>query len=282
MEQFQIIQPSKLLRTYVKQYWFLVIDNAERSSQRYVPSGCAMLAFHRGDKIYSTLHQQIQPRSSLCGQSALYTDTVYSGNLNLITIVFQSVAARPIFGIPMNGLRDKNIDVELLGDSSLIDLEKRLMDAEDNHLCVHLIEQYLLNKLYGFTSDRFDRMNAVVQSINNGQHDIVELSQTACLGYKQFKRVFSEYTGLNPKEYLQITRFRKALHSLHAGSQTHLSQLAYDWGYCDKSHLIKDFRTFIGYTPKEYLSICDPYSEYLSLFNSIFINGERETKYNWS
>ena len=278
MEKFQIIQPSKLLKPYVKQYWFLAIDNAERSSQRYVPSGCAMLAFHRGDRIYSTLHREIQPRASLCGQSVFYTDTIYSGNLNLIAVVFQSVAARAIFGIPMNNMRDKYIDIELLGDTYLSDLEKRMVDTEDNYLCVYLIEQYLLKKLYGFTSERFDRMSAVVQSINSGQQNIGELSKLACLGYKQFKRVFAEYIGLNPKEYLQIARFRKTLHGLHAGKEAHLSQLAYDEGYCDKSHLIKDFRTFTGYTPKEYLSISDPYSECMSLFNSIFINGECGTK----
>ena len=123
----------------------------------------------------------------------------------------------------------------LLGDASLIELEKWIMETEDNNQCVYLIEQYLLKKLYGFTSERFARMNAVVQSINNGQQDITELSQSACLGYKQFKRVFAEYTGLNPKEFLQIARFRNALHCLHAGSQIRLNQLAYDWGYCDKS-----------------------------------------------
>lgn len=278
MEQFQIIQPSELLRPYVKQYWFLAIDNAERSSQRYIPSGCAMLSFHRGDRIYSTLHKEIQPRSALCGQSADYTDAIYSGNLNLIAIVFQSVAARAIFDIPMNDIRDKNIDIDFLGDIFLLDLDKQLQETKDNYQCVFLIEQYLLKKLYNFTSQRFDRMNTVIQSINNGRQDIAELSQLACLGYKQFKRVFAEYTGLNPKEFLQIARFRKTLQSLHSGSQTSLSRLACDWGYCDKSHLIKDFRNFTGYTPKEYLSLCDPYSEYMSLFNSIFINGERETK----
>lgn len=278
MEQFQIIQPSELLRPYVKQYWFLAIDNAERSSQRYIPSGCAMLSFHRGDPIYSSLHQEIQPRSGLCGQSVNYTDAIYSGNLNLIAIVFQSVAARAIFGIPLNHIRDKNIDIELLGDIHLLDLDKRLMETNNNYQCVFLIEQYLLKKLYGFASERFDRMNTVIQSINEGQNDISELSQLACLGYKQFKRVFAEYTGLNPKEFLQIARFRKTLQSLHSGSQICLSQLACDWGYCDKSHLIKEFKSFTGYTPKEYLSVCDPYSENMSLFNSIFINGEREIK----
>lgn len=278
MEKIQIIQPSKLLRPYVKQYWFLAIDNAEQNSQRYVPSGCAMLAFHRGDRIYSTFHREIQPRASLCGQSVFYTDTIYSGNLNLIAVVFQSVAARAIFGIPMNNIRDKSIDIELLGDTYLSDLEKRLTDTEDNYQCVYLIEQYLLKKLYGFTSERFDRMSTVVQAINSGQQDIAELSKVVCLGYKQFKRVFAEYIGLNPKEFLQIARFRKTSHNLHTGEEVHLSQLANEWGYCDKSHLIKDFRTFTGYSPKEYLSICDPYSEYMSLFNSIFINGECGTK----
>ena len=278
MEKFQIIQPSKLLRPYVKQYWFLVIDNAERSSQRYVPSGCAMLAFHRGDRIYSTLHQEMQSRASLCGQSVFYTDTIYSGNLNLIAVVFQSVAARAIFGIPMNNIREKYIDIELLSDTYLSDLEKRLVDTEDNYQCVYLIEQYLLKKLYGFASERFDRMNAVVQAVNSGQQDISELSRLACLGYKQFKRVFTEYIGLNPKEFIQIARFRKTSHSLQLGKDVHLNRLACEWGYCDKSHLIKDFRTFTGYSPKEYLSICDPYSEYMSLFNSIFINGECGTK----
>lgn len=203
MEKFQQIQPSRLLSPYVKQYWLLSIDNAERSLQRYVPSGCTLLAFHRGDRIYSTLHQDMQPRSSLCGPSVGYTDIVYSGNLDLI---------------------------------------------------------------------------AVVLSIQDGEEKITELSRSVCLGYKQFKRIFAEYTGLNPKEFLQIARFRKVLHSLYAGKQTHLSRLACDWGYCDKSHLIKDFKAFIGYTPKEYLSVRDPYSEYMSLFHSFFLNGKCETK----
>ena len=83
------VQAVKAIRETVL---VLAIDNAERSSQRYVPSGCAVLAFHRGDKIYSTLHQEMQPRSSLCGQSVSYTDVVYSGNLNLVMVVFQPVA----------------------------------------------------------------------------------------------------------------------------------------------------------------------------------------------
>lgn len=95
------------------------------------------------DKRRMEQFQIIQPRSALCGQSADYTDAIYSGNLNLIAIVFQPIAARAIFGIPMNDIRDKNIDIDFLGDISLLYLDKQLQETKDNYQCVFLIEQYL-------------------------------------------------------------------------------------------------------------------------------------------
>lgn len=275
MARFEIIQPSARLSAFVEQYWSLDIDNAKPCSQRYIPSCYTTLTFHRGEPIYSTLHSELQPKSSLCGQCVTHTDIIYSGNLDYIMVAFYPVAAKIFFGIPMHETRNRNIETELLGDTSLRDLANRLMDTKDNRRCADLIESYLLDKLHSSTADidKLNRMNAVVGSINSGYQNITELSNMACLGYKQFKRTFAEYAGLNPKEFIQIVRFRKVLHSLHSGVQTNLNELAYECGYSDKSHLLKDFRTFTGYTPKEYLSTCDPYSEYLSLFNSIFING---------
>jgi transcriptional regulator GlxA family with amidase domain len=42
-----------------------------------------------------------------------------------------------------------------------------------------------------------------MQSIFSGQQNVELLAQTACLGYKQFKLVFAEYVGSNPKDYLR-------------------------------------------------------------------------------
>jgi AraC-like DNA-binding protein len=43
-----------------------------------------------------------------------------------------------------------------------------------------------------------------------------------------------------------------------------LTQLAFECGFYDQSHLIKEFKTFSGYTPAEYLAVCNPYSDYFS------------------
>lgn len=101
-----------------------------------------------------------------------------------------------------------------------------------------------------------------------------KLTNETCLGYKQFKRLFIENIGLNPKEYIQIRRFSKALNILQVTPKITLTNLAFYCGYYDKSHLIKDFKTLSGYTPTEFILQSDPYSPAISLFQSFFINAK--------
>lgn len=273
MKHFQVIQPSNLLLPYIKQYWFLRIDDGKQSFQRSIPSGCVALVFHKGNNIFSSLHNGIQPHSYLSGQSIVYSDIMYS-HLDMIIVVFQPIGCKAFFSYPINEFTGRNVCVDLLSDIALIELEQKINETSDNYKCIYLIEEYLLKKLCKTDFYNYQRMQTIISTINKGEWDITTLTQTACLGYKQFKRVFTEYTGLNPKDFLQITRFKKAFHLIQLNSQINISRLAYDCAYYDKSHLIKEFRTFTGYTPKELIAVCDIYVEYLSLFNSFFINGE--------
>ena len=271
MEKIQIIQPAKLLIPYIKQYWFLRVDDVKQGFQRSIPSGCAALVFHKGNRIVSSLHNGTQPQSYISGQISTYSSIEYS-LLDMIIIIFQPIGCKMFFPYSMTEFTNQNVGIDLLGNVQLIELEKKLNDVPDNHQCVGLIENYLLDRLYDNISYNTNRIEAVIQNINCGEWNMSVLSQIACLGYKQFKRVFTEYIGLNPKDFIQISRFRKAFNLLQFNPQVSISKLAYDCGYYDKSHLIKEFRTFAGYTPKELLGICDSYTEDLSLFNSLFIN----------
>ena len=165
----------------------------------------------------------------------------------------------------------------MLDNTYLVELEEKINEASDNYQIVRLIEEYLLNRLCENISCNANRMMAAtIHNINEGEGNISVLSQTACLGYKQFKRIFAEYVGLNPKDFIQITRFRKAFNILQSTPQISISKVAYDCGYYDKSHLIKEFKMFTGYAPTQLLDICDIYTENLSEFNSVFINDNKE------
>lgn len=274
MENFQAIQPSELLVPYVKQYWFLSVNNFTQGSQRSIPAGYIGLTFNRGEEIYSSMGNSPLPRSYVFGQSTKYTNT-YFKTLNLIIVVFQPIGAKAFFKMPMNKLNGQTIPIDALSDPYIIELEDRLMETKENQTCVHLIEQFLLKRICHVEEYNYKRLASVVRSINYGEREISKLAQAACLSHKQFNRIFLEYTGLHPKEFLQIKRFTKAIHTLQTQPLLNLSELAYECGYYDKSHLIKEIKSYSGYTPMEFLSNCDPYSDYMSLFQSFFIN----TKY---
>jgi AraC-like DNA-binding protein len=271
MDTFQVIQPSALLTPYVKQYWFLRLENVAQNSQRFLPNASIMLTFQRG-KHHSHLDNSLLQDSSLSGQYSKHVNIVYSGTIDLISIVFQPTGAKAFFQIPMNELHNQNIPVDVLNDPQIIELGKLLKEISNNTTSVQLIEDYLLKCIYQFQYPNHKRLTAVVESINQGQCDIPALAQIACLGYKQFKRIFTENIGTNPKDYIRITRFQKAINMLQTRPQTTLADLSDDCGYYDKSHFIKELKEFSGYSPKEFYSLCEPYSDYHSLFRSTFLD----------
>lgn len=271
MEKFQAIQPSLLLAPYIKQYWFITVDDVAQGSQRFVPAGSMGLVFNRASRTYSSAENGLLPTSYLFGQSTRYTNLTF-GTLDLIIVVFQPIGAKAFFKMSMNGLNEQSVSIDALSDRRIMELEERLMATADNQTCVLQIEQFLLKRIGRSEDYNFNRLAPVIKSIHDGENELSKLSQTTCLSYKQFKRIFADYAGLNPKEFLQIARFSKTLRMLQTHPQRSLSELAVECGYYDKSHLIREIKLFSGYTPIELLSKCEPYSDYMSLFQSFFVD----------
>lgn len=271
MNKFQVIQPSALLAPYVKQYWFLRMENAIQCLQRLVPFGCAALSFYRAYRTYSLQQDDYLPQSFFHGIATNYTDITFSGQIDFICIVFQPQGGNVFFRMPLNDI--SFVPVDTLNDAELYSLGQQLYDNGDNQKCVQLIEQFLLRRIHKLGKYNDKRIDSVINSIRNGETDINRLAENACLSYKQFNRIFTENIGAKPKEFLKITRFQK-LHGLlqqHTGLS--VDQLAYECGYYDKSHLIRDLKEFTGFTPANLIKACDSvYSGYHALFRSAFVD----------
>jgi AraC-like DNA-binding protein len=264
METFRIIQPNPLLTPYIKQYWFLKTTGTDCPVQRIVPAGSINLIFHRGDLLYSISENDYQPRTFLCGQTTGYGDLVQKGAVDMITVVFTPVGAGAFFRMPMSKLNDTVVSIDESEDSELKELSIRMCETFDDEACARLADTFFLKRLSGLKYYNYNRLNAVVCSVNHGVSDVNLLAQTACLSYKQFNRIFSEHVGARPKDFLRIVRFQRALYHMQMQPSTSLTALALECGFYDQSHLIREFKLFSGYTPGEYFSVCAPYSDYFS------------------
>ena len=264
MEECRIIQPSSLLAPYIKNYWLLKIVGDSASLQRTVPTGMMNLIFHRGNHLLSVYENELHPRAFLNGHESTFADLKYTGQINMISVVFRPVGVRAFFNLPIIRTNNLRLTAGDLEDKELLALKNSLTSTEDDQMCILLIEQFLLKRLTRLAEHNLKRIETTIRLINSGRTDIATLADSACLSQKQFNRIFSEYVGSNPKEFSRTVRFQRALHILETQSQISMTGLAYECGYFDQSHLIKDFKALSGYTPTEYLAACPPHSDYFS------------------
>ena len=68
---------------------------------------------------------------------------------------------------------------------------------------------------------------------------------------------FNKDVGLTPKEFCKIEKLNCFIKTYKESGGVSLTELTYQCGYYDQSHLIKDFRYFLDMSPREYFqSIC--------------------------
>ena len=264
MQTFRIIQPTPALKPFIRYYWILQDKTSGIVSQRTLPTGCMSLVFHRGERLKVTNRDELQPQSFICGQESGYSDVTSNGDIEMIVVVFQP-AAKIFFRMPVTLLRDRNVAVADIENPALRDLAHRVEDSENHDTCIELIEDYFYKCLMSGTPYHLPRLAEVIHHINKfSQTNIKTLSDIACLSEKQFSRIFSENIGTTPKDFMRIVRLQRTLFVLQYNPGIGFAQLSYECGYTDQSHMIKEFKLFSGYTPKEYLAQYSPVSDYFT------------------
>lgn len=263
MEKFRIIYPAPLLAPYIKHYWLLESDEIAHS-QRILPTGNIELVFHRGHLLRQG--NDFSPRTSLCGQTLSFADVQPTGYVNMITVVFQPFGAKAFFDLPFHELSGLSVPLEDVNRKAFADLEDKILSTPDDALCIRFIETFLLGRLRPYKAYNYKRIAEAVDTINKLETDLSVplLAERIGLSKKQFQRIFNEYIGLNPKEFIRVVRFHKALFTLQHDPSMNFTRLAYECGFYDQSHLIREFKQFSGYTPREYIAICAPHSDYFS------------------
>lgn len=87
----------------------------------------------------------------------------------------------------------------------------------------------------------------------NGMVALRSLQEELRMTERSLQRLFAEHVGLPPKVYSRVCQFQPAFRQLGVRKFSKLSDIAYENGYADQSHLIRTFREFTGLTPTEYM-----------------------------
>jgi AraC-like DNA-binding protein len=69
---------------------------------------------------------------------------------------------------------------------------------------------------------------------------------------RQLQRLFSEYVGVTPKWVIHRYRLLEAAERIATGTVIHWADLAFELGYADQAHFIRDFKRLVGRSPAHY------------------------------
>ena len=94
------------------------------------------------------------------------------------------------------------------------------------------------------------------------ENNINEIASTHNMTGRNLNKLLNRYTGLSPKLVGKINRFQQSLRLIARKNQS-LTGIAYDCGYFDQSHFIRDFKAFTGFTPSAYLENKFPVNQVL-------------------
>lgn len=263
MRESEILYPSLSLSQYIKYYWVLKTDEVEPVMIQTISSGCIHLVFHRGDNL-NIQAKGLQPKNFIRGQFSVYGSLVSEGNIDMIAIIFHPLGLNPFIQCPMSELKNRYVDVEDLEDIELNHLKSSISSERNVQTCIQFIELFFMKRLIDIDYNHKRVQNSISQIINQPQIEVNTLAESACLGYRQFKRIFTNHVGMSPKEYYKVIRFQRVLYLLQNNPIMEIADLTYSCGFYDPSHLVKDFREFSGCSPTQYLSSRSPYSTFFS------------------
>ena len=95
----------------------------------------------------------------------------------------------------------------------------------------------------------YRRATSVIDNCG-GQVQVQEVADLLGVSRRTLERHFMEVLGFPPKQFIRLIRFQKAMGLLkHNDTCKNLAHIAYDSGYSDQAHFIRDFRSLSGESP---------------------------------
>jgi AraC-like DNA-binding protein len=256
---YQVYDPSPELQPFVKCFWTLEDGKKEDPvKQRVVPDGCMEMIFHYGD-LYKQYFEDgssiIQPRSFVFGQITKYIEITPTGMSGIVAARFLPEGLIPFLTIPVSHLEDKAVNIEdVFGEKGKM-LADEVTAAPDNTLRIKLIEEFLLSCLEDpQTIDAITKGCVEVIFQSQGQLDVMQLAERMNINRRNMERKFMSAIGLSPKQLSKVVRLQATLKMLEQNKFTSLTSLAYENGYYDQAHFIKDFKEFTGMSPKSFFA----------------------------
>lgn len=158
-------------------------------------------------------------------------------------------AVKALTGMPACELTNQVLDMKLLMGVGVEAVAEQMSEGVTDGQRVQVFSNFLLKAMRLDHGPDKGLQSCLLQLLRtNGATGIDYMAGMLSVSGRQFERRFTQELGFSPKLFSRIVRFQSTLQ--HPGKK--LTDIAYESGYFDQSHFIREFREFAGFSPKDY------------------------------
>lgn len=263
--------PTSSLTPYVAWYWGGTFNALAREtfSQRVIPHGYVDLIIHLSDHHCDLLGAggwRQSPDYTLIGLYTQPYEVVFSRCVRTFGIRFKPEGIYSLFGVPAAEFHAGFEDITLVLGKEFRVFCDQIREATDTTARVSLTEQYLAQQA-ARRSRALPYLGQAAECIRQARGGLEVETVQAQLGIslRQLQRQFKAKVGVSPKHYLRMARINEVQRLLEAGHCLNLTQIAYQAGYTDQAHFIRDFKAMTGETPSVFVRNRDEFLIHASL-----------------
>lgn len=267
---FKEIAPDNRLKPFIKCLYFYESDSAMDYDDIVFPSGNMELIFNLGSGNWQAKKDNdyfTTPPIEFWGQITRPLAIKSRGRNTMFGIRFYPHSAAYFFNEKLSELNNEVVNAADIFGSSLIQLHEQLLEATHLETRIKLAENYFSTRLF-VSEKRHHKLKLVAGFVNSltseyGAKRITDISASNRISSRYLNILITEYTGLQPKLLAKINRFQHSLALVNSSTQN-FTAIAFEAGYFDQSHFIREFKSFTGITPNTFAANVSPINQILA------------------
>lgn len=282
---FQILSPTEALRPYISRYVFV---RAEGSTDTMTPPNDDP-RFVNGKHVQPLLpnygsfifvrNAVVEIGGKQSGELMLLGAnqktlglTTLSGWFEGMLMDFEPGGMHVLTSMDWQQLAGKVLTAHESGDEGLILLDQIFQSSSKAEEIAPQLDAFFLGRIPQKPDANYARLRKVISACDEAKGNIsaAEMASVACLGERQFLRVFRQYVGIPPKQFVRLRRFHRTLQDMQLqaskGASIDLLATVMRHGYYDLSHAALEFQQMGCVSPGQFRMLGIPLTQDFSAF----------------
>ena len=249
------------LDTYIETIFYFKDFMPEHSIERVVPTGHLFIIFELDGITRHTFDNiTLKPNGTftkvwVSGMHKNYLSISAHQHSEMLVIQCKPFGSLPFIHSSINQFNDKVVQASTIFGTKILEIREQLIQKQTASEKLALIENWLINKFDTKKIPTLEFISIVNQFVKKPLSDYNTIIKDYSKTQKNLISQFKKFCGYTPKILQRISRFNEILQKIHHKQKINWSQIAYEFGYSDQSHFIKEFKEFSGFNPQEFISL---------------------------